>query len=140
MPQTPNPLFTQEEVERIVHARLVEQQNLDQAAIWKTQVNNAVELIGKHIGDQGAHPRLLEIMTRATLATERMERLYHAAVPDNLAEYLPKLLEAQKTKTIEDLARKRQIDELRNWLIAGVPLIGLVFTLIQVILHHFGVL
>lgn len=131
-------VYTEQELDHIVAKRIAEKQKAEQEEHWVATVNATIEAINRHVGADGAHPRLLDLVGRAVQATERMERMLVTAAPDDVARYLPLVIEREKKEAEEREERRAEIKQIRNLIIVGIPTISAVATIVQVLLHFWG--
>ncbi len=105
---------------------------------WMGAVNAAVEAITLHVVSKDAHPQLLELTERATRATERMERMMVGAAPDDVAKYLPSLIEQEKRSAAERQAHHDDLRRLTRRITFLVPLGMLFLGVLDVLLRVYG--
>lgn len=133
-------LYSAAEIEEIIGKRVAERIRREEQDRWTGTVNLAVEAINKHVSADGAHPRLIDLLGRAVQATERMERMMVSAAPEDVAKYLPLVIEREKREALEKEERKQELRTIRNLIIGGVPTITVILSLVEVLIqwksHH----
>lgn len=129
-------LYTATEIEEIIGKRVAERLQREEEAKWLGTVNQAIDAIGKHVGADGAHPRLLVLLASAVQATERMEKILVTASPEDITKFLPMLIEKEKREEADKVEREEDMRQLKVHISWGLGLAVGIITLVQFLLHY----
>lgn len=120
------------EIEAIVRERVQRTLLAQQQEKWVGVVNAAVEAINLHIQSDLAHPKITALLERTIAATERLERMIAKSSPDDVAKYLPGLIEREKRHNEEQAERARDMQVLTRRVTFGIPIATLFLAAVDI--------